>query len=57
MEARRAEATDGAEWAAVRRETTLTVKAIAARLHLGTWKSARTRLQQRKGRENPNEQI
>jgi hypothetical protein len=43
--------------ARLRRETTLTVKAIAARWHLGTWKSARTRLQQRKGRENPNEQI
>ncbi len=41
----------------LRWETTLTVKAIAARLHLGTWKSARTRLQQRKGKENANEQM
>lgn len=34
--------------ARLRRETTLTLKAIAARLHMGTWKSAATRLQQRK---------
>ncbi len=34
--------------ARLRRETTLTIKAIAARLHLGSWKSATTRLQQSK---------
>ena len=43
--------------ARLRRETTLIVKAIAARLHLGARKSARTRLQQRKGRENPHKQV
>ncbi len=41
--------------ARLRRETTLTVKAIAARLHLGTWKTARTRLQQREGQQNANQ--
>ena len=43
--------------ARLRRETTLTIKAIAGRLHLGTWKSATTRLQQRKGKGNPHGQI
>ena len=37
--------------AQLRRETTLTIKAIAARLHLGTWKSATTRLQQYKRKD------
>ncbi len=41
----------------LRCETTLTAKAIAARLDLGTWKSARTRLQQRRGKENGNDQM
>jgi len=31
--------------ARLRRETTLTIEAIAQRLHLGSWKSATTRLQ------------
>ncbi len=39
----------------LRRETTLTVKAIAAPLHLGTSKTARRRLQQRKGEQNANQ--
>lgn len=37
--------------ARLRRETTLTIKAIAARLHLGSWQSAATRLQQLKRKE------
>lgn len=43
--------------ARLRRETTLTIKAIAERLHMGTWKSATTRLQQRKRKENQHGQI
>ena len=38
--------------ARIRRETTLTIKAIAGRLHLGTWKSATTRLHNRKQKQN-----
>ena len=34
--------------ARLRRETTLTIKAIAGRLHLGSWKSATTRLHNHK---------
>jgi REP element-mobilizing transposase RayT len=41
----------------LRRETTLTIKAIAHRLHLGTWKSATTRLQIRKRKENHPGQV
>ncbi|MEI7733776.1 MAG: hypothetical protein WCO56_29695 [Verrucomicrobiota bacterium] len=41
--------------ARLRRETTLTIKAIAARLHLGSWKSTTTRLQQRKRKEKSDE--
>lgn len=43
--------------ARLRRETTLTIKAIAARLHLGSWKSATTRLQQHKGKEKQDGQM
>ena len=41
----------------VRQETTLTLKAIAGRLYLGTWKSARTRLQNRKTKRETHGQI
>ncbi|MEI7730245.1 MAG: hypothetical protein WCO56_11775 [Verrucomicrobiota bacterium] len=43
--------------ARLRRETTLTIKAIAARLHLGSLKSATTRLQQRKRKEKSDENM
>ena len=43
--------------ARLRRETTLTIKAIAARLHLGSWRSASTRLQQRKQRQDTQDQV
>ena len=43
--------------ARLRRETTLTIKAIAARLHLGSWKSAATRLQQHKGKAKRDGQM
>jgi hypothetical protein len=43
--------------ARLRRETTLTMKAIAIRLHLGAWKSADTRLHQRKSWEDPTGQM
>ena len=41
----------------VRQETTLTLKAIAGRLYLGTWKSARTRLQSRNTKGETHGQI
>ena len=43
--------------ARLRRETTLTIKAIAGRLHLGSWKSATTRLHHRKQKQNNHEQV
>ena len=38
----------------LRKETILPIKWIAARLHLGTWKSAKTRLQSAKTQRIPN---
>lgn len=40
----------------LKRETTLTMRAIATRLHMDSWKSASTRLQQfrRKGKQPEN---
>ena len=38
--------------ARLRRETTLTIKVTAHRLHLGSWKSAATRLHHRKQTQN-----
>ena len=43
--------------ARLRRETTLTIKAIAGRLRLGSWKSATTRLQQRQRKESSHGQM
>jgi len=43
--------------ARLRRETTLTIKAIAGRLHLGSWKSATTRLHHRNQKQNIHEQV
>jgi hypothetical protein len=40
-----------------RRQTTLTIKAIAARLHLGAWQNATTPLHARKRREDNVEQV
>jgi REP element-mobilizing transposase RayT len=40
--------------ARLRRETTLTMKAIAQRLHLGSWKSATTRLHNLKRKQQPH---
>ena len=70
LEARRAQQTDGAHWAPVRRgwclgsaafrlrrETTLTIKVIAHRLHLGSWKSASTRLLQRQQKQNDHDKV
>ena len=43
--------------ARLRRETTLTIKAIAGRVHLGGWKSATTRLQTRKLKQDDHDQV
>jgi hypothetical protein len=44
--------------ARLRGETTLTIKWIAARLHLGTWKSARVRLHTlQHARKNDREKV
>ncbi len=43
--------------ARLRQETTLTIRAIAGRLDMGTWKSAKTRLQSRKAKEKDDANI
>ena len=43
--------------ARLRRETTLTIKVIAPLLHLGSWKSASTRLLQRQQKQNDHDKV